>query len=418
MASLQQKGNGWYCQFLYHGKRHTFTVGPVSQEEAEAKASHVDYLLLRLKQRLAIIPPGVDIVDYVQFDGKTEQLPQADKITLDDLKIKYLATHEASLEVSTVKGIKQHFGHLVRQLGAKFPIAELTLADLQSYVDKRAKAKGRNGRKLSPATIFKELVSLRTAWNWAVKMKLVTGKFPSDGLRFPKTTEKPPFMTRQEIERRIKSGKLSVAEQADLWDALYLSVPETEELLAFVKASTSQPFLYPALCFVAHTGCRRSEMIRTKIADVDFEDEVVTIHEKKRVRGTLTTRRVPLSGFLTGVLCDWLKVHPGGEYLFCQTPTVVRSKTRKGVTKPLTNDEAADHFDRVFEKDVEDSQCKWKILKGFHIFRHSFISSLANKGIDQRLIDEFAGHMSLEQQRRYRHLYPSTKSEAIKSVFG
>lgn len=69
MASLQQKGNGWYCQFLYHGKRHTFSVGPVSAEEAETKASQVDYLLMRLKQRLAVLPPGVGIVEYLQFDG-------------------------------------------------------------------------------------------------------------------------------------------------------------------------------------------------------------------------------------------------------------------------------------------------------------------------------------------------------------
>ena len=31
MATLQKKGNGWYCQFLHHGKRHTFTIGRVSK---------------------------------------------------------------------------------------------------------------------------------------------------------------------------------------------------------------------------------------------------------------------------------------------------------------------------------------------------------------------------------------------------
>jgi hypothetical protein len=34
-------------------------------------------------------------------------------------------------------------------------------------------------------------------------MALVTGRFPNDGLRYPKIDEKPPFMTREEIERRI-----------------------------------------------------------------------------------------------------------------------------------------------------------------------------------------------------------------------
>ncbi len=65
MASLRQKGNGWYCQFLYQGKRHIISVGPVSQEEAESKASQVDYLLMRLKQRLAVLPASLGIAEYL-----------------------------------------------------------------------------------------------------------------------------------------------------------------------------------------------------------------------------------------------------------------------------------------------------------------------------------------------------------------
>ena len=47
--------------FRHAGKQHAFTLGEVSQEEAETKSAQVDYLLLRLKQRLAVLPPGVEI---------------------------------------------------------------------------------------------------------------------------------------------------------------------------------------------------------------------------------------------------------------------------------------------------------------------------------------------------------------------
>jgi hypothetical protein len=57
MASLQEKGDSYYCQFMYHGRRHTFTVGAVSEEEAGNKARQVDYLLMRLKQRLIVCCP-------------------------------------------------------------------------------------------------------------------------------------------------------------------------------------------------------------------------------------------------------------------------------------------------------------------------------------------------------------------------
>ena len=50
-------------------------------------------------------------------------------------------------------------------------------------------------------------------------------------------TEKPPFQTWQEIERKINRGGLTGAEQADLWDCLFLTLPEIAELLAFVKTN-------------------------------------------------------------------------------------------------------------------------------------------------------------------------------------
>ena len=77
MATLQKKGNGWYCQFLHHGKRHTFTIGRVSKAEARAKSDQVGYLLMRLKQRLTELPPGVDIVEFVQRDGVPNARPTA-----------------------------------------------------------------------------------------------------------------------------------------------------------------------------------------------------------------------------------------------------------------------------------------------------------------------------------------------------
>lgn len=412
MANLQQRNGSYRIRFRHDGKLQTFTLGEVDQDEAENKAKQVDYLLMRLKQGLVTIPAGVDVVDFIRFDGKPPaSQPVATRTTLGTLRDRYIKTNEASLETNSLGTIKIHFGHFEKILGETFDIASLTLADLQEYVDQRAKAPGSKGRKVSPVTIRKELVTLRTAWNWGAKNILVAGVFPNDGLRFPKGVDKPSFMTRAQIERKITKG-MPKAEVADLWDALYLQVEEIDELLKFVKARTSQPFVYPMFCFAAHTGARRSEIIRLRVTDVDFEDNSVTVTEKKRVKGKTTTRRVPLSPFLRAVLKDWLKVHPGGTWLFCQTEKVARSKSHKGEeNRSLTVDEAHDHFQRTLEKS------KWDVINGWHCLRHSFISACASKGIDQRLVEEFAGHMSPEISRRYRHLYPSTKNEAIASVF-
>ena len=79
-------------------------------------------------------------------------------------------------------------------------------------------------------------------------------------------------MTWQEIERRIHAGSLTDKQQAELWNALFLTLPEIDELLAHVRSVARQPWIYPMFVFAAHTGARRSEMLRAEVADVDFEE--------------------------------------------------------------------------------------------------------------------------------------------------
>jgi integrase len=219
---------------------------------------------------------------------------------------------------------------------------------------------------------------------------------------------------------------------------LYLQAGELVELLAHVKTKAAYPWIYPLFCFAAHTGARRSEILRALVADVDFAGNTVLVREKKRSRGERTTRRVPLSGFLRQVLRDWLAVHPGGPYLFCHAGEVARSKKRSrttghqnakvrpkslkgrmaGVRKrerpapsALTRNEVHDHFGRVL------AGSRWEVIRGLHCLRHSFISACASKGVDQRLVQEWAGHMNQATSKRYQHLYPSTQQDAINRVF-
>jgi len=421
---------------MHLGRRYTFTLGEVAQGEAEAKAAQVDYLLMRVKQRLLTVPDGIDIVTFIQFDGKPPQAANDNTpfnprqaVTVALLKDRYLTTYgNGTIEANSLDTCRLHLNHVCRFLGDAFPLPELKLAKLQEYVNKRAK----DG--VAPATIRKEVASLRAAWNWGEPMDLTSGRFPNRGLRYPKADEKPPFMTMAEIHRQIAGG----GDPDMLWECLYLTAPELAELLAFVKDMAQHPWIYVVYCFAAHTGARRSEIIRALVTDVAFAAGVVTIREKKRSRDQRTTRRVPLTPFLRGVLQEWLKGHPGGPALFCHAGVVTRSKKRSPTTghqdekvrpsslkgrlatvhvreKPaqgaLTRNEMRDHFGRVL------AASKWTVMKGWHVLRHSFCSILAAKGIDQRFIDEWMGHQTEQQRRRYRHLAPNAQQEAIAGAF-
>lgn len=434
MASLQERNGSYRVQFCYHGKLRGFTIGRVAQDEADTKARQVEYLLMRLKQKLLVLPDGVDIVTFGEHDGRppaaVPALPATPRqaVTLGHLRDRYLATYgNGTIEASSLYTCRIHLSHVCRLLGDGFPVGDLTTGRLQEYVDRRARA------KIAPATIRKELATLRAAWNWGGSMGLTTGGFPNRGLRYPKADEKPPFMTREEIERRIAAG----GGPAELGDALYLQTTELSELLDHVRRAGPLPWVYPLACFAAHTRARRSELLRAQVADVDFPGSTVLIREKKRASDR-TTRRVPMTPFLSGVLGDWLRVHPGGPHLFCQAGEIARSKTRgpttghRGAGRPrslkgrlaavrsraagapsaITRNEVHHHFKAALKGD------KWECVRGLHTLRHSFVSACASRRIDQRLVQEWCGHMNEVTSRRYRHLGPSTQQEAIKSVFG
>ncbi len=329
MAALQERNGSYRVLFSHHGKLHAFTIGKVEKDEAENKARQVDYLLMRLKQGLLVLPEGADIVTFIEHDGKPPDvgptLAEAPRqvITVGLLRDRDLATHSnGTIEANSLYTCKVHFRHFCRVLGEASPLGELSLNRLQEYVSNRVEA------KLSPVTIRKEVATLRAAWNWGEPMGLTSGKFPNHGLRYPKADEKPPFMTLAEIKRQLAGG----ADPDVLWEALYLQASELNELLARVKEKAPHPWIYPLFCFAAHTGARRSEILRALAADVDFTGNTVLVREKKRSRSQRTTRRVPLTPFLKEVLKDWLAIHPGGPALFCQAGEIARSKKRSRTT--------------------------------------------------------------------------------------
>ena len=430
MAGLQNRNGSWRVIFRYQGKQHSFWVGQVKEKEAEAVSDRVDYWLMRFKQNLVELSPGCDIVTFLAHDGKPPQYVTTGNkdLTLIRLRETYLASQQRKLEQTTLDGISLHFNHLVRIIGPGKLVPTITRADLQAYADKRsdewidpnvyrrkrreklaAKPPRRNRKPAPPesgdkprrhpssATIKKEIISLRTAWNWARRQLNLAEAFPGVALDFAKIEEALPFMSWEEAETRIAAGD----DEERVWDCVYLKHNEVAQLLDWVKTRPVSPWVYPMLVFAAHTGARRSEIVRTLPSDVDLKGVVVTIREKKRDKNKYTTRRVPMTPLLKDVLAKWMLRREKGKKLFC-----------KDDGREITPREAFNYLRRA----LRTSQ--WNVLKGLHVFRHSFISALASRGIDQRIIDDLVGHCTEQQRRRYRHLYPDVKQEAVLAVFG
>ncbi len=337
MAWLEKRGRKYRLSYRYDGQEYHHSLGTSDPQEADACRARLEDTVNRLERGWLKLPPGADLSLFLLSGGEVAAKPVAPSrapipVTLKALSDAYLAAQAASVEASSLGTIGIHLRHLVRTLGEAYPVASLTLADLQSHVDRRRKQRGRRGKPISSYTIRKELSTFGAAWKWAALSGLVTRAFPNAGLKYPKADEKPPFQTRAEIERQIARGGLTDREQQELWDGLFLTLPEIAELLGEIQGNASQAWTYPMACAAAHTGARRSELLRARLADLDLEAGTLVIREKKRVKGRNTTRTIPLSPFLAEVLRAWLTIHPGGR--ICSARTGGCSGARRSGTAP------------------------------------------------------------------------------------
>jgi integrase len=321
------------------------------------------------------------------------------------------------MEANSLETFGFHKKHLLRILGSRTGVQGVTVSEMQRYVNARSHEEYR-GKLISPRTIKKEIATFRAVWNWGVLHSRLTGHAPVRGLKYEKESEKLPFMTWDEIETRVQKGGLDEEAIASLWDRLFLDTTQIEALLAHVKEHAARPFIYPMFVFVAHTGARRSEMIRSTIDDIDFEGGQVMLREKKKsLTKKLTFRKVPMSDRLKEALDEWLTHrHPGGPHTFCRGEVTVARKRKKSEQCPaqaqLSTSDATHYFNHTL------AGSKWAVVRGFHVFRHSFSSNLARKGVDQRVIDELMGHQTEDMRKRYRHLFPEQRENAVKTLFG
>jgi integrase len=404
VAWLEKRGALFRIRFRYGADKYDCSLNTNDETEAQDCVSRLEEnLRLLLRGKIAPPPPGADLGVYLLSDGKLQGKPVVEKpLTLAELFDRYQQLPDGIKEKNTRYTEDIHIRHFKRLLGGRTPVLSVTTAVLQSYVDARSRETFR-GRPLSHATLRKEIGTFGSIWNkWALPQELVSLPAPTKGLIYRKQRQKPPFHTWEQIERQIARGGLSPLEEEELWESLFLTRQQIDKLLAFVRKTSRQPFLYPMFVFAAHTGARRSEIIRSLRDDFDFAANVVTIREKKRdVRKDLTFRHVPMSPLLRRAMADWFTKHPGGRFTIC-----------KEANAPITPQIAAHDFRSLLDGSL------WEKVRGWHCFRHSFASNLAAASVDQRIIDAWMGHQTEEMRRRYRHLFPDQQQKIMTLVFG
>ena len=207
------------------------------------------------------IPADANVFDFLISDGHLNgtQAVKQKSLRVDEVFSRYLQSIPANaLSSETLRVAEIHMRHAIRILSGAKQLRFVCRDDLQHYINTRSTEHGKRNRDVSPGTIKKELATLRTLWGWAQKSDCVSKPFPSAGLVFPRSRQKMPFATWDQIEQRIGRGMPAGYTQADYWDCLYLDKEQLDGLLAFIQQHAAYDFLYPMAALAAHTGAQEA----------------------------------------------------------------------------------------------------------------------------------------------------------------
>ncbi len=181
---------------------------------------------------------------------------------------------------------------------------------------------------------------------------------------------------------------------------IFLTPAEEKKALAIAKKHG----VYAEVATALYTGLRRSELRRIRWQDVDFDGKTLIVPESKSGR----PRAVPLSKSALDVLVEQQGVTGEGKFMFPGRQRIDHTGMRRiswwvSALEPIQT--AIPKFSERGEQSVG---------RGWHLFRHTFASRLAQRGVSLRKISEWLGHADMRTTMIYAHLAPVYDSDIEK----
>lgn len=273
---------------------------------------------------------------------------------------RWLAT-EKGYSPHTVNGYRHDLVEFATWFGREKGIGSVNSAVIRSFVVSLHRTNG-------AATVSRKLSALRTFFRYMLREKILETD-PLVGITGPKIGRSiPVFLTVDET-------------------FLLLDTPGEQDTFK-ARDEAILELLYS-------TGMRVSELVSREIADLDFEEEVLTVRGKGNKE-----RLVPVGRPAIEAVRRWL---PQRERLLAER--AARGNTADKAPLFLNG-----RGSRLTSRSVERMVRAYGERAGIsqivtpHALRHSFATHLLEMGADLRTVQELLGHASLSTTQRYTHL--------------
>ena len=245
------------------------------------------------------------------------------------------------------------------------PLDEIKPLDLETFKQELF------GKGLAPKTTHHVLCLLRAIYNKMKEWELYDGPIPTEKFKMPKVDNS-----------RVR----------------YLTNEEADSLMNHLMQRSLTWWRMAEISL--HAGLRLGEILALTYGDLDLEAGVIHVRE-----GKTGARMATMNDSLKKLFSE---LPPGHHSTLLFPSKTGQLRTSLDVSKT---------FARVvstlkLNDNVTDS--RQKVV--FHTLRHTFASWMAIDGVPLYTISELMGHSNLEMTKRYAHLCPDTKREAVAKI--
>jgi integrase/recombinase XerC len=225
---------------------------------------------------------------------------------------------------------------------------------------------------IGASSIGRKLSSLRSFYKFLYKRKIVPAS-PMSMIKAPKVPERlPVFVDAEKLDHLLDSG--------EFFDDTFPSVRDKMVIEVLFG-----------------TGMRLSELLGLKDHDIDFYEETVKVLGKRKKE-----RIIPVTKQLVAQLKTYLELKSLQKF---------NNKTED----LFVTDKGAPVYPLFIYKVVKSylTYISTQDKRSPHVLRHSYATSLLNRGADLNAIKELLGHASLAATQVYTH----NSIERLKTIY-
>lgn len=307
----------------------------------------------------------------------------ADTMTVHQLLIAYIeACKLRGRAANTIRGYEDCAALLDRELGS-VPISKLNRIGVETAYANLRKAKSKKGTPLRRGTIAYAHRVLKAACNYAIDSKLMQSN-PCNKAILPQDVE--PFC------------------------ASVIKADDARTILEILPNYDGQLYLVILLCVIY--GLRRGEALGLRWADIDFDNDTITISgqytygEKGKpiwvptLKTSSSHRVVYLVPYLKDVLLAVRKAFPRDRIVQYVCELDGKLPSPNAITRRWYTFRAKYGYDKV----------------RIHDLRHSAAMMMIQGGADLNTVKNVLGHTKIETTQRYLHEDFDTAAAASKRV--